>query len=154
MILNHGCKAVLLDHLGELRYPGGPGERFDLQIADALGQLRGLAKQYGVPVVVACHLRRREGLSITDEPKLTDFANSASIERMARVALGLSRSEGRLRVSVLKQTNGQSGVSVELDLNEPAGIARNGDPISVESYDTDESRMLSERKAANVHEHH
>lgn len=148
MILNHGCKAVLLDHLGELRYPGGIKERFDLQIADALGQLRGLAKQYGVPVVVACHLRRRDGLSATDEPKLTDFANSASIERTARVALGLSRVNGRLLVSVLKQTSGKAGVSVELDLNEPAAIVQNGEPMNIDAYDEDEKRMLNGREAA------
>jgi replicative DNA helicase len=124
MITRHGCKALLVDHLGEIRLTRS--ERHDLDIADALQQLRALAKTYRVPVVVACHLRRREGLSKRDEPRLTDFAFSASIERMARVALGLSRPDDQtLRVHVLKQTNGVAGLAVDLNFTGPAGVVAN-----------------------------
>lgn len=130
MITSHGVKALLVDHLGEIRL--SRSERHDLDIADVLQQLRALAKVYRVPVVVACHLRRREGLGIKDEPKLTDFAFSASVERMSRVALALSKPNAGadnapevLRVHVLKQTNGISGVHVDLKFNGPAGLVDN-----------------------------
>jgi replicative DNA helicase len=124
MITRHGVKAILLDHLGEIRLTRS--DRHDLDIADALQQLRALAKTYRIPVVVACHLKRREGLSKSDEPKLTDFAFSAAVERMARVALALSRpNDDTLKVHVLKQTNGIAGVAVELNFTGPAGVVAN-----------------------------
>ncbi len=126
-----GCKAILVDHLGEIRLDRT--ERHDLDIAHALQELRGLAKTYGVPVVVACHLRRREGLTPMDPPRLTDFAFSAAIERMARVALGLYRVKGNnghpdaMGVALLKQTEGPSGFVFDLDVNAMSGtVAQTG----------------------------
>lgn len=121
MIVNHGCKAVLVDHVGEMHFDRG--ERYDLDIADALSLLRNLAKRYNVPVVVASHVRRRQGLGIEDPPVLTDFANSSAPERMSRVALGLSKPEkGVVRVSVLKQTNGPPGQEIDLNMHEEAAM--------------------------------
>lgn len=115
MVLNHGCRVIVVDHLGEIRLDRS--ERYDLDIADALAQLRDVAKRYDVPVLVASHIRRRQNKGIADPPELTDFANSSAPERMARVALGLSKpSEDVLRVSILKQTNGPSGFDVNLSL--------------------------------------
>jgi len=125
MIVNQGCKVVFVDHLGELRLQRS--ERYDLDVADALSGFREVAKTYGVPVVVASHVRRRPGLTIEDAPSLTDFANSSAPERMARVALGLSKCHDGIRVSVLKQTNGPSGRTFGLRLNQQAAMV---DPLS------------------------
>lgn len=124
MIVRHGCKALIVDHLGEIRLTRS--DRHDLDIADALQHLRALAKIYGVPVVVACHLKRRDGGN--EDPKLSDFAFSAGVERMARVALALTRGAGddQLRVHILKQTSGQSGVAVDLNFHSMAGMVHNG----------------------------
>lgn len=123
-MVSQGAKAVLVDHLGEVKLERS--ERHDLDLAEALQQLRNLAKSARVPVVVVSHLRRREGLNVDSEPRLTDFAFSSGIERMARVALGLWRGErdGRkvLNCTVLKQTQGVSGVTVQLELNLNAGV--------------------------------
>lgn len=117
-----GARAILVDHLGEVRV--ARTERHDLDIADVLRELRALAKSHRVPVVVLSHLRRREGLTVTDEPRLTDFAFSSGIERMARVALGLYRSDddSELRCVVLKQTQGVAGVSVTMRLASQSGV--------------------------------
>lgn len=126
MLARHQVKALFVDHLGEVRLERT--DRHDLDVLEALQQLRALAKSYRIPVVVACHLRRREGLTPEAEPRLTDFAFSAAVERVARVALGLSRVKGDetgLLVSVLKQTQGVAGVAVELRLDGPAAIVRN-----------------------------
>jgi replicative DNA helicase len=128
MVVNQGCRAILVDHLGELRFERRT-ERYDLDIADALALLRDVAKRHNVPVWVASHVRRRAGLDIAEPPSLTDFANSSAPERMARVALGLSKpNEETLRVSVLKQTNGQSGMDVELAMVPFAAMVDNGKP--------------------------
>lgn len=125
MVLNHGCRAVFVDHLGELRYPNGRRDRFDLDVAEGLSDLRSIAKSYGVPVVCAVHLTRKSDDGPT--PKLTSFANSAAIERQARVALGLTRQPGKdeLLVHVLKQTNGRAGMAVQLNFNGPAALVAN-----------------------------
>lgn len=121
MVLNLKCSAIVVDHLGELRL--SRSDRHDLDVAEALALLRDVAKRFNVPVLVASHVRRRQGMGIEDEPTLTDFANSSAPERMARVAIGLSKPRGDvLRCSILKQTNGPAGTFVDLQLAERAGM--------------------------------
>jgi replicative DNA helicase len=116
MIVNRGCRAIVLDHLGELRLGTKHKDRHDLEIADALADLRDIAKRHSIPVIVASQLKNRQGLGPGDDPTINDFANSSEIGRKARVAIGLAR-EGNsdtIRVSVLKNTNGVAGKTVEL----------------------------------------
>ena len=120
MVLNHKAEVIMLDHLGEVRLERT--DRYDLDIAEALSGLRDIAKRFKVPVVVASHVRRRMGLTVEDAPALTDFANSSAPERMARVALGLSKVPGGVRCSILKQTNGPSGGEIGLRLVEHAAM--------------------------------
>lgn len=124
-----GCRAVFVDHLGEVKLERS--DRHDLDVANALQELRGVAKLHGVPMVVACHLRRREGLGVYTEPTLTDFANSSAIERMARVALGLSlieKERDKLTVSVLKQTEGPANLSFTLNVALSCGLVAQTEP--------------------------
>lgn len=129
MILNHGCKVIIVDHLGEMRLERS--DRYDLDIADALAGLRDIAKRHQLPVVVASHVRRRQGLTVDDAPSLTDFANSSAPERMARVALGLSKVSGGIRCTILKQTNGPSGAEIGLKLVEHAAMVSNTETVDV-----------------------
>jgi replicative DNA helicase len=109
LILNHKCKVVFVDHIGEIARDSD--DRYDLEVADHLSAMRRIANGHKVPVVVAMHLKRRDGLGPGDEPRLNDFANSAGSERKARVAVGLSRKpeSDTLSYYVLKNTNGKSG---------------------------------------------
>ena len=130
-----GAKAIFVDHLGEVRLERS--DRHDLDISDCLRELRAVAKANRVPVAVLTHLRRREGLTTSDEPRLTDFAFSSGVERMARVALGLFKGEreDELHCAVLKQTQGLAGVTVRLRLAQMAGVV-------IESEATPEARKL------------
>ena len=127
-MLSRGCKAILVDHLGEVRVDL-KSQRHDLEIANALSQLRQLAKSYSVPVVVMSHLTRDTGTEY-DEPTIKSFAFSAAVERMARVALGLfrvrdaagERDKYALKCAVLKQTSGVSGVIIDLRLKAASGV--------------------------------
>lgn len=142
MVINKGCKAIIVDHLGELRLDGKYANRHDLEVEQALGELRSIAKEMHVPIVVAAHLRRRDGLTTETIPLLTDFANSASIERKARVALGLSRMPrtGELVVTVLKQTNGQPDFCCLLDFEGTAALVKDkpGEPVTVSRRDLED----------------
>lgn len=122
MIARHGAKVIFVDHLGEIRI--NRTERHDRDIGDVLRELRGIADVHRVPIVVLCHVKRRDGVG--EEPRITDFAFSADVERTARVALALVKpSEDRQGVHVLKQTSGRSGVAVWLRFNAPAAMSTN-----------------------------
>jgi replicative DNA helicase len=133
-MVSRGCEAVLVDHLGEVRVERS--QRHDLDILEVLQDLRGIAKTYRVPVVVACHLKRREGLDVDTEPRLSDFAFSAAVERCARVAIGLYRPErgkaernnDEMGVVVLKQTKGPADVSFRLAMNNNSGTVAQTEP--------------------------
>lgn len=109
LIVNHGVGLILIDHAGEVNYD----PRMELHDATgrAMSRFRGVANRHQVPVVVAAHLRRREGLGPENPPVASDFANSAGIERKARVAVGLFRDVGSdtLGMAVLKNTMGKTG---------------------------------------------
>ncbi len=127
MVMQHGCQAIIVDHLGEISVPRT--ERHDLDVLEAAVALRSLAKTHHIAVVVAAHLRRRQGLmEKTDRPLLTDFAFSAGIERIARVALGLYRpSMDELRVVILKQTHGIADVEFPLGVNNGSATVKSHD---------------------------
>lgn len=122
MVARHGVKAIFVDHLGEVRV--NRTERHDRDIGDVLRELRGIADVYRVPVVVLCHVKRRDGVG--QEPRLTDFAFSADVERTARVALALVKpSDDKQGVHVLKQTSGRKDFAVWLRFNGPAAMSTN-----------------------------
>lgn len=125
LVVLHGCEAIVVDHLGEIS-GNGDEARYDLEVSRHLSKLRGVANRYGVPMVVAAHLRRREGLGPGDMPKLSDFANSSGAERKARVALGLSREpdSDTMTIHILKNTNGKAGRSVEVKFHGAAAMLR------------------------------
>lgn len=126
MVARHGVKAIFIDHLGEIRMQRT--ERHDRDIGDVLRELRGIADMHRVPIVVLCHVRRREGVG--EEPRLTDFAFSADVERTARVALALVKpDEARQGIHVLKQTSGQAGMAVWLDFDGPSAMSTNRETV-------------------------
>jgi replicative DNA helicase len=127
MVRRNGCRVILLDHLGEVDL--APGDRQDLELLRAFRAMRAVAKGEEIPVLVASHLKRRDGLSVTTAPELQDFAGGSACERASRVALGLSKVKGDnrgIRVSVLKQTSGPAGMDLVLDLNLTSAMVSNG----------------------------
>lgn len=124
-VLNRGVRAVFVDHLGEIDH-GNTRERHDISIGDTLIELRKIADQWGVAVIVAAHLRRdyERQASTIGKPRASDFADSAAIERKARLALGLwnGPDERTLRVSILKFTHGRPGATLVLNRSVAAGL--------------------------------
>lgn len=118
LVSTAGVKCIYVDHAGELK--SAERDRHDLEVASQLSLLRGVANATGVPVVVAMHMRRRQNA----KPTLADFANSSGAERKARLALALTREPGAeiLTAHVLKQTNGPSGISIDMPFDLKAGM--------------------------------
>lgn len=128
MIVQRGCQAIFLDHIGELDV-SGEYERHDLGVAAAVKALRDVAKDCRVPVVVLAHFHRPRGNSDAEpryqRPTSAMWANSASIERMARVAVGLWLDKdmpGHVIASILKQTNGAKDIDFAMQFHEPSGL--------------------------------
>jgi replicative DNA helicase len=106
-VLNLGVRLVVIDHGGEVQHEGGGRERNDLAVAATYRQLRDLAVNHRVPVVVLSHYNREVDKTLGGRPRLSSFAETEYIARMARLALGLWERPGEadhLRVTVLKQT--------------------------------------------------
>jgi replicative DNA helicase len=118
LVSSSGVQCVYVDHAGELCSVAR--DRHDLEVAGQLSALRGLANATGVPVVVAMHMKRR----LNSKPTLSDFANSSGAERKARLALALTREPGAdlIQAHILKQTNGPSGISIDLQFDKESGM--------------------------------
>lgn len=118
LVSSSGVQCIYIDHAGELR--STERDRHDLEVASQLSLIRGLANATGVPVVVAMHMRRR----LNAKPTLADFANSSGAERKARLAIALTRDPGAavLQAHILKQTNGPSGMSIEIPFDLQSGM--------------------------------
>jgi replicative DNA helicase len=124
---NHGVRIFFVDHLGEI--VSRTSDRFDLEVSSQLSTLRRIANRLGVPVVVAAHFRRPANGGRIIKPVLTDFANSSGAERKARVALGLTREPGsdKMMIHVLKQTNGPSGMTIDVQFDGAAAMIINSE---------------------------
>ncbi len=112
-IEEHGIRCIVVDHVGEMRSSVQRRDRHDLELQEGLSTLRALAKSYHIPVVCATQLTRQHD---RETPRLSDFANSAAIERTARVALALTRKpkDDVLKIWVMKATNSPSGHVLEV----------------------------------------
>lgn len=135
MIVRHKVKALIIDHAGEVEKTGTHSDRYDLEVSSHLSQMRAIANQLKVPVVVLMHLKRRQGLTVGTKPTMDDFADSAGAERKARVAIGLSRPEGSdtMQIHILKNTNGKGvGMSVEVPFHGPSAMLEEAQAVPVE----------------------
>lgn len=120
-----GVQAIFLDNMTSMQFSHDPDRRGDLQIQDFLRDARGLAAELNVPFTVLAHVKRRPGLDVEQIPNLTDCAESASYERLARVAYGLASVPGReaIAVRILKNTNGVAFATVEISINPKSAMA-------------------------------
>lgn len=122
-IVNRGVKCIFIDHGGEVSHGTNVRERYDLAVANTYRALRDLAVNYKVPIVVLAHFNRATGDGM---PTMRSFAESEYIARMARLALGLWRhpKTQKLECTVLKQTEGKKGETVELEMDEEAALVK------------------------------
>jgi len=112
----YGLDAIIIDHLLLIKMP--KADRRDLQIGEVTMQLKNLAKELDICVILLCQLSRAIRDRADKRPQLTDLRDSGSIEQDADLVLGLHREEyynedtedkGILEIIILKQRNGRVG---------------------------------------------
>jgi hypothetical protein len=115
-----GARVIVLDNMSCVRLDGSDDRHLELE--QALLQLRSVATQLKVPIIVVGHLKRgmSDGDELTKRPKLTDFAGAAAWERTCRSALGMWWENNEVCMRVLKQTNGVSGGEFTLEVRQTA----------------------------------
>lgn len=150
-VLNKGVQLIFVDHGGEVQHSAGAArDRYDLAVANTYRALRDLAVNHRVPVVVLCHFNRET--SDRGKPTPQSFAETAYIERMARVALGLWERDGeanRLLVTLLKVTEGERGQTVWLprDRNHALVSSQGGGLVDLEGEAQEQREQQRAAKA-------
>jgi replicative DNA helicase len=119
----HGIKLPIIDYLQLLRSNSKRGqENRQIEVTEISADLKGLAKELKVPVVVAAQLNRQPEARQGGKPRLSDLRESGSIEQDADVAGLLYRPEvyeeddkarhecaGEAELIIAKQRNGPTG---------------------------------------------
>jgi replicative DNA helicase len=110
---------VWIDHLGKMRTDGAPNKYNRAQEVGWLtGNLKALAQELDVPVVLLCQLSRAVAARGEKEPILSDLRESGDIEQDADLVAFLHRAEyynrtednkGKGDVIVAKQRQGPTG---------------------------------------------
>jgi replicative DNA helicase len=126
MKAQHNIAAIFIDYLQLIRSPGDRNDNNrQLEIADISANLKALAKELNVPIVVLAQLNRnpeqRTGES-KGRPRLSDLRESGSIEQDADLVGLLVREEyyaetdddkessrGKATLIIAKQRNGPVG---------------------------------------------
>ena len=86
----HGLSLVIIDHLGFIQ---GNGENETLKIGNITRELKSMARDLGVPVLVLCQLNRGVEQRNNKRPALSDLRQSGRIEEDADLVLMLYRDE-------------------------------------------------------------
>lgn len=111
----HGLDLLLVDHLGELT---DKGESATAAIESAAKGMRNIAKELGIPVVLATQLNREVEHRRDKRPSLQDLRQSGAIEQIARIVWFMYRrgyyqqgceDDPDTQLIVAKATHGKTG---------------------------------------------
>lgn len=135
MVVRHGCRVLIVDHLGEVEVDGGTfrGAR-DLMTREVVKTVRNVAKDLHVAVLLLLHLSRsttKDKDQRQQRPTLESGGESSAIEKMARAMVYLwddPDHPGYVACHVPKQTEGEKGFDFYLKMNKSAALvyARGG----------------------------
>ncbi len=111
--LDGGLDLLIIDHLGEL----GDDDRAYASVSKAARQLRDIAKDLDIPVLLASQLNRKVEDRPDKRPMISDLRDSGKIEEIARNIWLLYRpayydetaSENELEILIAKATHGRTG---------------------------------------------
>lgn len=110
-----GLDLIIVDHLHLIRQ-GGKQENRRLEIGDASGMLKALAKELKVPILLLAQLSRGVESRDNKRPILSDLRESGDIEQDADVVMFLYREEYYLARMEPRRRAGQSAESHTADI--------------------------------------
>ena len=99
----HDIKIIYIDYLQ--RITSGKGERKFEKMEDVVVQLKTLARELKIPIVVLSQISREAGKRPNKRPYLHDLADSSAIEKEADVVITIYREE------VLDKETDQKGIA-------------------------------------------
>ncbi|MCY3884767.1 MAG: replicative DNA helicase [Gammaproteobacteria bacterium] len=123
---HNGLALVVVDYIQLMR----PSRRYDsrvLEMGDITRSLKGMAKEFGVPVVALSQLNRRLEDRHDKRPKMSDLRDSGEIEQDADLIIFIYRDEvydkessekGKAEIILAKHRNGPRG-AIKLNFIEP-----------------------------------
>ena len=121
MYAEHGLDIIFIDHIHEMREKGRQESR-NQEIDIIAGNLKELAKELNIPVVVVAQLSRDVEKRGGDcKPRLSDLRDSGTLEQKADVIMFVYREEYYLKEKAEKK--GIAEVSIEKHRNGPLGTA-------------------------------
>jgi hypothetical protein len=165
-ILQKNCQAIYIDHIGEIQHGRvRDGDGYNWAVAQSYRRLRDLGNKRSVPIVAIAH-RKPDARERQGPPKANDVGLTGEAEKMVRRMLGLWRKNQSMRLTVIKNNEGKTDETVELErLYDSALVGRDGGrKISLEAEEREEkakkreldrekrytdSRWLAERKKAD-----
>lgn len=129
-IIAKGATCVFLDNMTAMSFSAQ--DRRDLLFQDFLVQARALANETGVPFVVLSHVAKGNVGDIYEMPKLSDCSETTAFEKLSRLAFGLclkkpsqkSPNKNRMTLAVLKNTNGESRITFDLEIEPSTALLR------------------------------
>lgn len=111
----HGIGMVVIDYLGLMR---GDGKDIYAQTTHISGQVKAMAKELGVPVIILAQLNRGVEQRVNRRPTMADLRDSGAIEQDADKILAVYRDElydenskykGIAEIEILKHRSGETG---------------------------------------------
>ncbi len=120
MMMDHGLDLVVLDYMG-LMHAEGHHESRQLEVSEISRQLKSIALELKVPLVVCAQLSRAATARVDKRPLLSDLRDSGSIEQDADVVLFIHR-EGYYNKDAEEKNIGE--IIVSKQRNGPLGTVK------------------------------
>ena len=122
-IREHNIVGIIIDHVGQMTFPGLDGEREAFKV---VGSLQAFARELNIPIIGLHQLSRGVENRADKRPTMADLRQTGNSEQCADLVLGLYRDEyynpetsekpGILEVNILKARDGATG-SVDIIFN-------------------------------------
>ena len=115
MVIREHCEAIFLDHLGLIKTE--TKSNLAHEIGENTTMLKGLAKEFKIPIVCLCQINRGAEQFLDKKPKLSDLRDSGRIEEDADCVILLYRDSyynpdcsNEAEYCVAKCRNGRTGI--------------------------------------------
>lgn len=141
MAVGEQCDFIILDHIS-IAVSGLEGDNERKLIDILMTQLRSLAEETGVGLIVISHLKRIDGMSHEEgaATSLSQLRGSGAIAQLSDTVIGLERNQqadgeqrNRVRIRVLKNRwTGETGIAGYLFYNKATDHLEETEPLSVE----------------------
>ncbi len=121
--MEHGVDLIIIDHCGRMKTEGNRNENTATTEGRKSSRMKDLAKELGIPVILAVQMSRANESRSDKKPTLPDLRGTGEHEENADDVLGIYREEyydpetdkrNIMEVLSLKQREGPAGVSVLL----------------------------------------